>query len=266
VLVDLLEVPPSEADETPQSFRALPNVVFVGGVPSDISFVQTDGGLRLAALVPSQGILTLVDPMTGIASEVALGAPFERMSLITSVVGSTAQGSDVALLWSSFSPEVAFVALGSTVGKPYKSVERLGLEEPVGTVQNVPEPNEHLKILTSTDGRSLLVLDLLARTASPIQSAAPNTLVTPAPDGGRAWIHASSHWIAQLDLTSLHPRNIALNHGVHDLFDVTRADGTGRALVAIHPVGGTAATVLDGYDPSLTTAREYAGLLLGELP
>lgn len=266
VLVDLLPVPESEADETPQSFRALPNVVFVGGVPSDISFVQTDGGLRLAALVPSRGILTLVDPMTGIASEVELGAPFERMSLITSIVGSTEQGSDVALLWSSYSPDIAFVALGSTVGKPYKAVERLALEDPVGTVQDVPEPNEHLKILTSTNERSLLVLDLLARTASPIQSANAGTLVTPAPDGTRAWIHAEGNWIAQLDLATLHPRNIALNHSVRDVFDVARADGAGRALVVVHPVGGTAATVLDAYDPSLATAREYAGLLLGELP
>ncbi|MBW2531992.1 MAG: hypothetical protein JRI55_10940 [Deltaproteobacteria bacterium] len=266
VLVDLLPVPPAEADETPQSFRALPNVVFVGGVPSDISFVQTDGGLRLAALVPSRGVLTLVDPMTGIAGEVALGAPFERMSLITSIVGSTAEGSDVALLWSSFSPDVAFVALGSTVGKPYKAVERLALEQPVGFVQDVPEPNEHLKILTSTNGQNLLVLDLLARTAAPIQSASPGTIVSPAPDGTRAWIHASGSWLAQLDLTSLHPRNIALNHSVHSVFDVARADGAGRALVAIHPLGGTAATVLDAHDPSLTTAREYVGLLLGELP
>lgn len=266
VLVDLLPVSPSEADEAPQSFRALPNVVFVGGVPSDIAFVQTDGGLRLAALVPSRGVLTLVDPLTGIATEVGLGAPFERMSLITDVVGSTDQGSDVALLWSSYSPDVAFVALGSTVGTPYKSVERLALQQPVGTVTDVPEPNEHLKILTSTDGRSLLVLDLLARTASPIQSADGGTIVTPAPDGTRAWIHASGSWIAQLDLESLHPRNIALRHGVDALFDVARADGSGRALVAIHPVGGTAATVLDAYDPSLATAREYVGLLLGELP
>ena len=43
-----------------------------------------------------------------------------------------------------------------------------GIDLALGTVQDVPEPNEHLKILTSTDGRSLLVLDLLARTASPI--------------------------------------------------------------------------------------------------
>lgn len=265
ILIDLLPVPPAEQEDTPQSYRALPNIVFVGGPPSDISFVQTDGGLRLAALVPSQQVLTLVDPVTGIASEVELGAPFERLSLITNIVGETDQGSDVALLWSSYSPSVAFVALGSTVGKPYKSVDRLELEQPIATVHDVPAPNEHLKILEADNGRSLVVLDLLARTASPITSAAGSATITPSPDGQRAWIHTSAAWLAQLEFDTLHPRNIALSFPVQDVFDIARVDGAGRALVAIHSVGGVSATVLDAHDPSLATARETLGLLLGEL-
>ncbi|MCC6525683.1 MAG: hypothetical protein IT373_23740, partial [Polyangiaceae bacterium] len=86
ILIDLLPVPESEAAETPQSYRVLPNEVYVGGVPSALAFVATDGGLRLAALLPAQGMLTLVDPATGIAAEVELGASFDHMSLVTSIV------------------------------------------------------------------------------------------------------------------------------------------------------------------------------------
>lgn len=72
IVLDLLPVPESKAAESPHSFLPVPNIVYVGGTPTDISFVRTDGGLRLAALVPSRNVLTLVDPATGIASDVEL--------------------------------------------------------------------------------------------------------------------------------------------------------------------------------------------------
>jgi hypothetical protein len=214
--------------------------------------------------VPSQQTLTLVDPLTGTSSKIDLGAPFERLSLVTEVVGETDQGSDVALLWSGSTPLIAFVALGSTVGKPYKSVDLLQLERPIGTVLPVPAPNEHLRILEAVDGTHFVVLDLLERTASPINSSTYGTTVTLGPDGARAWLHAAGPWLGQLDLDSLHPSNIALSYPINSVFEIGRLDG-GRSLLAIHPVGGTAVTVLDAVAPSLSTAREYPGVLLGGL-
>lgn len=264
IIVELQAVPEAEVATTPQSFVARPNVVYVGGAPSDVAFVQTDGGLRLAALVPGTQALTLVDPVTGVSSEVDVGASFDRLSLVTDIVGATDQGSDVALLWSTAYPLVAFVALGSTVGRPYKAVEHLQLGSPVASVLTVPPPNEHLRILTASSATDLVVLDLLERTASPIHASEWNTGVTIAPDGLRAWIHAGSSSLAQLDLESLHPRNLSLSYPINSVFDVRRPEG-GRALLAVHAVGATAVTVLDALNPTLTTAREYPGLLLGEL-
>jgi hypothetical protein len=261
ILVDLLPTPAGEPSA--HSFRPTPNVVFAGGVPTDVSFVNTDGGLRLAALVPSQEILSLIDPATGIATEVALGAPFERLSLVTGVVGPSASGADVALLWSTSSPNIAFVALGSTVGKPYKSVDRLELEQPVAQVFDVPPPNDRLKILAAADRSTFFVLDLMARTASPILAAGAQ--ITVAPDGHRAWFNApSSFAIASLDFTNLHPQNLLLGSPVASAFDVARRDG-GRALVAVHDGGAIGLTVLDGDHPSLETAVDYEAILLGAL-
>jgi hypothetical protein len=257
ILVDLLAQLPGS--DSPHTFRPTPNMVFVGGTPSDLAFVRTDGGLRLAALVPSKQALTLVDPSTGIASQVALGKSYDRMSLITSIVGAGTDGGDVALLWSSFSPDIAFVALGSTVGKPYKSVERLELTAPVGEVVDAPFPNEHLKILVGPNGVDLVVLDLLARTAAPLVTQAA-TRVKMADDGARAWLLPQ---LAELDLQSLHPVNVPLSHGISDAFEITRRDG-GRALVVLHDSAGTI-TVLDGQEPSLETAVEYSGLLLSDV-
>jgi hypothetical protein len=60
----------------------------------------------------------------------------------------------------------------------------------------------------------------------------------------------------------LHPRSFALGRPVNEVFDVARRDG-GRAVVAIHAAGAVGVTVLDAEQPSLETAREYAGVLLG---
>ncbi len=265
VIIDLVPVPADEAATTPQTFRAVPNVVFVGGAPSDIAFVETDGGLRLAALVPSRNALALLDPATGIATDVDLGAPFEKLTLVTDVVGDDGSGGDVALLWSSSSPQIAFVALGGAVGAPYRSVERLQLADPVSEVVPIAAPNEHLRVLVGQDGDELTVLDLLARTASPLVASAGGARIARAPDGQRAWIFSPNQAsIAQLDFATLHPRNITLSHGVFEAFDVSRRGG-GRAVIAVHDVGARAVTVLDGLAPSATTARDYAGLLLGGL-
>ncbi len=265
ILVDLPSTPPGEAETSAHDFRPTPNVVLASGPPSDITFVNTDGGLRLAALVPSKSALSLIDPQTGIAADVALGAPFDRLSLVTGIVGGTASGADVALLWSRQSPFIGFVALGSTVGKPYKSVERLELEQPISEVIDVPKPNDRLKILAAADGRSFFVLDLLARTAAPILSSGYGLDVSLSPDGQRAWLFAPSQQnLASLDLVTLHPRNLALGGLLSQAFDVRRADG-GRALIAVHPGGTVGLTVLDAQNPSLETAVQYHGVLLGNL-
>jgi hypothetical protein len=264
VLVDMLPVPDADDESAPHGFRPTPNEVFVGGVPSDVAFVKTDGGLRLAALVPALSAMTLVDPGSGIATEVALGAPFDRLSIVTEIVGAV-NGADVALLWSSQSPHIAFVALGSSVGKPYKSVDRLELETSIAGVFDVPAPNAHLKVLGSPDGSTFVVLDLLTRTASPILADA-GTELSVAPSGRHAWLVAPSVLgVAQLDLGTLHPKNLLLANTVKPALDIARRGG-GRALIAVHPVGGYGITVLDADAPSIHEAVDYAGLLLGDLP
>ncbi|MEP7119629.1 MAG: hypothetical protein ABJE95_01920 [Byssovorax sp.] len=262
ILVDLVK---STASDSLHDFKPTPNVVLASGPPSDVAFVNTDGGLRLAALVPSKQSLSLIDPATGVSKDVLLDAPYEHLSLVTGVVGGSASGADVALLWSASSPYISFVALGSTAGKPYKSVERLQLEQPVARVINVPAPNDRLKILAAADGRAFFVLDLIARTASPILSSAYGVQVTVSADGQRSWLLApGGSDLAALSLFNLHPQNFTLGSPLQDAFEVSRLGG-GRALIAVHSDGDLGLTVLDGEHPSLETAVQYRGLLLGSL-
>jgi hypothetical protein len=264
ILLDLLPTPADKVDASPHSFLPVPNIVDVGGTPADIAFGRTDGGLRLLALVPSRQALVLLEPSTGITSEIALGAPFERLSIVTDIVGATTEGSDVALLWSTSSPNIAFVSLGVTSGKPYKSVERISLPQPVSSVTDIPAPNANLKILTSADGLSFVVLNLVARTESPLTSSQYGTQVQPSPDGKRLWMYSQSVGsLALVDLESLHPKNLVLSYPVSSVFDIERTDG-GRALIALHGIGSHALTLFDANAPSVDQSTEYLGVLLGE--
>lgn len=264
ILLDLLPTPPDKAKTSPHAFLPAPNIVDVGGVPADITFGRTDGGLRLLATVPSLSSLVLVEPATGVASAINLGGYYDHLSIVTDIVGETKNGADVALLWSTQSPSVAFVALGSTIGKPYKAVERLTLDRPIQGIIDVPAPNDNLKILVGEGGASFVVLNLLARTASPLYASVGNTSVLPSADGQRLWMYSpGTDNLASVSVENLHPQNLLLNYAVTQTFDLQRKDG-GRAALALHGTGSMAFTLLDANAPSVEEATEYLGILLGD--
>jgi hypothetical protein len=253
-------------------FTPIINVVDVGGTPSDIAFVRADQDvLRVAALVPSLTSAVLVDADTSITTQVALPAPYSRLSLVTNVVGS-ATGTDVAMLWSGSASGVALWALGNTVGQPYHSIEVLPITQQVQTVDEVTKQAQ-LKVLETADASNasgFLVLDLLKRTASPLQTMGKATLAI-APDGLRMWAFAQGGTdLAKLDFggpDALNPVPLTTDKTIDAVYDVARppapggGDG-GRSLIAIHNQGTVGATVFNALNPDTATARIVPALLL----
>ncbi len=255
-----LQLGPS-ASGSPNDFQPVVNLTDVGAIPSDIAFVRTDGGLRVAALVPSTSSAVLVDPDTSITEVVDLPAPYASLSLVTGATGGTS-GTDVALLWSGGpAGGVAFWTLGVTAGQPYRSVEVLGITDSIERVIAVPAPNEQLRVLESGSSSAFYVLDLGTRTAAPLETTGGASLAV-SPDGQRVWVfgpHTSD--LAAMSLATLHPVPLYVDRPVDAVFDVAAAGG-GRALVALHGSGNVGATVFDALAPDTATARCYSGLLL----
>jgi hypothetical protein len=248
---------PSAGASGAHPFEVVPNKVPVGGLATDIGFVRTDGGLRLAALVPSRSAIALVDPDRGLSSEVPLGAAFDRMSIEPSPDGV----GDIAIVWSTSSATLGLVALGDSIGKPYRSVDTISLSSYVEAMHDVPNVGSQ-KLLTLAGGSEFVVLDLVARTASPLISTS-GAEVNLSPDGERAIIYVpGSSSLGVVDLNVKSPANLLLSYPVSGAFDIARRDG-GRAVFALHQRGGVSMTLLDGRAPSLTTAREYLDVLLG---
>jgi hypothetical protein len=247
-------------DGAPNDFTPTINETDVGGVATDIAFVRTDGGLRVAALVPSTSSAVLVEPTSSVTTTVALPSPYDHLSIVTNVVASA--GTDVAMLWSSARSGVAFWTLGVTVGQPYRSVEVVGVEQSIAAVDDVPTPNARLKVLELQQGSGFYVLDLLTRTASPLGTMSAASLAI-APDGLRMWAFArGSTDLAAIDLATLQPVPLVTDAPIAGTYDVARADG-GRSLIAIHAVGSIGATVFDALQPDTATSRRYSALLLG---
>lgn len=248
-------------------FTPTVNLTDVGGIPSDMAFVHTDAGLRLAALVPSSEQAVLVEPDTSLTTPVTLPSAYSRLSLVTAQVTSSPGGADVALLWngSSSSSGVALWTLNDTIGQPYFSVQVLDVSEQVQQVSDVPSSS--LKVLQSTSASEFFVLNLGARTVNPLDTAGEATLSI-APDGQRVWAFAQGlDELASINFATLNPSPVWTELPISNVYDVACADdGTRRALVALHSAGTEGATLFDAVDPQSVQPRRLSGLLLQEAP
>jgi hypothetical protein len=256
----------------PNDFTPTVNLVDVGGPASDLAFVRTDGGLRLAAIVPGIASAVLIEPETGLTDRVALPASYQRLSLITRELAAPADASsDVALLWAGnqAGAGVAFWSLGKTAGQPYRSVEVVSVGGSVAAVSDVPPPRTELKLLGlgSDAGRSsFVVLDLRARTAAPLITTGQGIALEVAADGGRAWAYQrGTTKLASVSLPDARPLSLELERAVDVVYDVANRAGT-RSLLAIHDRGAVGITLLDALAPDPTRAVSYSGLLLEGLP
>jgi hypothetical protein len=259
-------------DGSAQGFSPTVNVADVGGVPSDIAFVRTDGGLRLAALVPARSTAVLLDPVTTITTEVALPAPYQRMSLVTgSQPGGSATGTaanpaaDVALLWqgTGAGTGVAFWELGQAAGTPFRSIETVGVNAAVSGVLDVPLPGAELKVLSTAGASAFYVLDLETRTAAPLVTTTSQISLSMSPNGQRVWTFTPRGMqLASTDLSNEHARTLHPESEVDGAFEIANSDGSGRSLVALHESGALGATIYDAQNASDADRRIYGGLLL----
>lgn len=253
---------PPEPNTTPNDFRPVPNLTDVGGTPEDIVFVRTDVGVRLAAIVPTTRAAVLVDPETSVTTKVDLPESYSHISIVTKIVGG-AGGTDTTLLYGGSGSRggIAFWSLGRATGEPYRSVEVVPLATSVDSVLDVPPPRPELKVLKSASANGFFVLNLMTRTAAPLETSATPTLHV-SPDGQRLWVFKpDSPNLAALSLSDLHPVQLPLDRNINAVFDIENIDG-GRALVAIDTRGAVGATVLDALAPDTAASHSYYGLLL----
>jgi hypothetical protein len=259
------------------------NQAEVGSVPSDIDFFWTEvngqPALRLAAMLPSSAQVALVDPEANYTDYVSLGANYSQMTRVTDDVAEQPVNSDVALLWGPSVRSVAFWELGSTGTRSYRSLEAYSIgitvSELVPITRDASAPDDggygHLKLLRGASASEFYVLDLDRRQSSPMLTpGATNPILSPSPDGERAWLSAEGATsVGSIRFSDLHPTTLALERQVAGVFDIAQPsldkDGVPtRAAIVLHTVyGSLGATVLDARAPDTADTRFYGGILLG---
>lgn len=254
------------SDGDNKDFEVKFNIVDVGGVPSAIEFVNTDFGLRLAALVPSRLQAKLIDPQTTVVESVDFRRAYSRLTRVTSDVDQVS--GELALLYSPDTPGIGFWALGRASGSLSKSVEHNEIDLSVSAVRDVPGANfGHLKILQGANSSRFFVLDLLERQTFPMLTEQQGFRVNVAPDGQRAWAYRQAGTeFASIDLADLHPTSLSVSVPVSAVYDIEREDG-GRAALALHGTdmagaGTVAVTWFDAEAPDSADTRFFGGLLL----
>ena len=254
--------------------------VEVGGRPTAIDFVETDGGLRLAALVPSARHAALVDPNTTTVDLVPMATGFSGLTRITDALEAATGTTDYALLWAEAQDLVGIWRLDAAIGAPYNSVEIFDINVGVGRVLDVPGPDEgacgatecfaQYKIVEGAGAGDFYLLDLNKRDASLMVANGQNLELSLSPDGGRFWAFVPDGTrFAQVSFANLHPISLDTEAPIRGVFDVGRPNGGGdgaRSAIALHMGGeGLAATVFDALEPDGAVTKFYSGLVYGGL-
>lgn len=253
------------------------NLTNVGGVASDIAFVHTDSGLRLAALVPARSKATLVDPVTSLTTDVAMPAAYQQMSIVTGAIGTpggcggaaAAAPTDVALLWNGGTAQgqegVALWELGQTGCQPFRSIETVGVTDVVSGVFDVPPPHGSLKVLQTRNAQAFYILDLANRTAAPLQTLNGDLTINISPLGDQVWTSIGETVFAT-DFAHELPRSLLIERPVAGVYEIDRGPGQTPAAVVLHTGGAIGATVYDAATLDDATRRLYTDLLLEGAP
>jgi hypothetical protein len=280
-VVTLQFVPNLDAAGAPIGNGFLPtiNLNNVGGPASDLAFVNTDAGLRLAALVPTRGKATLIDPVTSLTTDVALPAPYQSMSIVTGSLANpggcsaAAAGApvDVALLWNGASVQgqegVAFWELGQTGCQPFRSIDTVGITDVVGGVYDVPAPNAVLKVLQARNVGAFYILNLQNRTAAPLQTTDPDIALSVSPLGDQVWTYIpEGRTVFATDFQHELPRSLLIERPVSGVYEVARPPGENPAVIVLHDENAIGATVYDAVTLDDATRRLYTDLFLEGAP
>jgi hypothetical protein len=272
---------PSDRDPPANDFVPTPNAVVVGGVPSDIAFVNTNQGPRLAVLVPSPtpiGFLINVNDSQTQSAKFAAG--YQRFSPVAGFDPAGARAGDQLMLWSTDlrTSSIAFWDLDKV--PPFggidtlQSVETINLNGTVASVVSIPEQNR--KIL-ETSTRALYVLDPEQHQTTALATTGKVTLRY-SREGDRAWAFTSAQkGLGRIALDGAHIVKVDVDIPIADLLEIEQSDG-GRALLALHTVNtvnpsadpassslagpSIGVTVFDALAPDVTKSRRYAAVLL----
>ena len=263
VFVFHLDKRPTGGDDTGEEhndFRPSINQLVVGQGPVDMQLYEgSDGAERLLVLAQDSRELAIVDAASSRVVHVPLTVTQQHIMLFQAPAPQDAEISQRALLWSEGQSQVTFVDLEGIEERLDRNLTEARVAS--GVTRAIPMLGDNL-VLFLHDAETVSLLDLAARTVSPISSS--EALGDAEFDSERR-----SLWVAPpnqprlgfLNLDEKAPGEVLLDANV-DEFVPLFASGK-VAVVHKNPFGYV--TVVDVEDPSRDSAKAIRGFMLADV-
>jgi hypothetical protein len=230
--------------------RAIVNLTDVGAPVSDLDFLATPDGLRIAALTPSRARAVLADPATSLVTPVPLARAYASLRVLPSSSGST-----VLLAQPGGSTgAVALWDVPRTADQPYRAVEPVVDVAKLASVRPIPGSSTRF-LVTGEGGYELVVLDVATRATTAVDVAGASS-VQLSRDGERAYVVPASGatTFAALNLRTFAASPFAAGLPRGAVGELRRADGT-PVVAVIHGDAGASLSLFDPQRPEALGVR-----------
>lgn len=230
------------------------NQLPAGQRPSDFAVLEVDAGPRVFAVEPSLPGISVIEPTTAGRVAVQSDLPVGRILPFEAARDDDSTGR-FALLWQTGATGVVFADLDRLEEQRGRALTPLVIGSPLGDLQ--PIPGRRMALARVSDNRVVL-LDFVARTATPLDADSPLRTVLVAPDGGAIYLHTEADSLAALATDSLIASTVKLSDdygtvqtllhvpGAERLVAVAYDEAFGRVIVA--PTTGLAPETLERRD------------------
>lgn len=259
----LEERPQDEEDvagtsEPRNDFRPSINQLVVGTAPADIALYEAaDGGERLLVLAAGSQELAIVEAASSRVTSVNVSAAYHKILLFKAKAPQDIEVSERALLWSPGSANVVFADLDGIEEAGDRNLEVVSIGAPVNDVITLED--DLLLLVHPPESRKVSLLDLGARTVSPISSAAELDGAIFDPARKVFWVAPKGQdRVAYLDIETGAPSEVRLDADVARLVPVFGSDRI--AIEHADPFGYV--TVLDANEPTRAKAQSARLYLL----
>ncbi len=240
------------------SLRAVVNLTDVGADVSDLAFVATPEGRRIAVLTPWRQRAILADPQTSLTTSVPMPYAYDSLRVMPGATTSTImlaqhRGANGAVaLWD----------IPKTANQPYRAVETIVDVSSLEAV--IPVPGSETKFLVqSASATELILLDVATRERKSITAPTLGRIVL-AKDGQRLYIAPRFGDVscATVSLANLTSWSFAAGSSVAGLGEIRRSDGS-PVILLTHGNAQEGLTLFDPTRPEALGARWDDALVEG---
>ncbi|HKP57134.1 MAG TPA: hypothetical protein VJV78_10450 [Polyangiales bacterium] len=255
--VFVLRLEPRSADPDLNDFRPTINPLGAGIRPRDMAlFGPPDAQMLLVVSRDSQA--RVIDPRSDTTLPLALPFVAEHVRLFDSTAPGDSEPRTRALLYADQGQTVAFMELTNLASRRERKLETLQLPAEVKSLIEI----DRADTLVIAHERSVTMLDLAQRTATPVAADQPLTSALFDAEHERLWVATRSQpRVGTLDLASGKTRELLLDAEVRDLVPFF----AGGRLLVVHPSTLGYVTFVDTEAADRKHASSLRGFLLSDI-